>query len=126
MSQPDLIIIDEKPQHIERFQSFLVESPYQIEYFHNAEEALSKLENIRPKVLVLAKDMETMSGEEFMAKFSQYRAWDGMRILIASEFEVEKSDFFSLASLGASDVVVTNSDKTEFLHKVEQLYSSEM
>lgn len=126
MSQPDLIVVNEKLQELELYQSFLAESTYQAQFFLNAQEALQKLSDIRPKVLILAKDLDSISCQDFMAEFSQYKSWENMRILISSDNEVEKSEFFGLASLGASDVYVMGNEKKEFLHKIEQLYSSDM
>lgn len=126
MTKLDLMVLNEQPEHLARFESLLAETTYSTEFIGSAKEALEILKESRPKILVIPLSMASMSGEDFMVEFSQYKIWGDMRILVLSEEELPKASFFELASLGASDVVPFDSDQETIMHKLNQLYSSEM
>lgn len=118
MANLDLIVVEENPKQLEEFRTSLADSNLSVEYFTDGEETLNKLEDIRPKVLVLSLEMHSVSVEEFLIRFSQKCIWDNMAVIVASDQDIPKKDFFSLASLGASDTLKKPIDRTEFLEKL--------
>ncbi|MEE6250964.1 MAG: response regulator [Bdellovibrionota bacterium] len=124
MANLDLIVVEENPNHLEEFRSSLADSTLSVQYFTDGEETLNKLEEIRPKVLVISLEMDSVSVEDFLIRFSQKCIWDNMAVIIASNQDIPKKDFFSLASLGASDTLKKSIDRVEFLEKLNHFKSA--
>ena len=102
MHSYDLFICDENERQIAAYRAMLSQSTLSVEYFTDARDALNKLAEIRPKILLIALEMNRLPVDIFLVEFSQMCIWDELEILISCPEELDKSQKFSLSSLGAA------------------------
>jgi CheY-like chemotaxis protein len=68
---PLILIIDDDPELLELAQEVLISKGYRVASAHNGEEALQRLTEITPQMILLDMQMPVMNGWEFARVFHE-------------------------------------------------------
>ncbi|MFK8138748.1 MAG: PleD family two-component system response regulator [Bdellovibrionales bacterium] len=117
----DIICVDDNKTQLKIFEAHLKDQDYMVEYFENPEDALERLKTEVPKLLVLDLLMPGITGEELLMKFSEYKNWSGMKILVVTGSDVDKTKVFTLATLGVHEVLTKPIHPDAFRAKIESM-----
>jgi len=111
-----LLIVDDEEHQRLLYQEELSEEGYQVILAGNGKEALERLSESVPDLIVLDIRMPIMNGLEALGKIIGKEK--GILVIIHSAYSSYKDDFMSWA---ADDFVVKSSDLTELKRKIREL-----
>ncbi len=111
-----LLIVDDETHQRMLYQEELSEEGYQIILASNGKEALEKVVEATPDLVVLDIRMPVMDGLEALGKIIGKER--NIPVIIHSAYSSYKEDFMSWA---ADDFVVKSADLTELKRKVREL-----
>lgn len=111
-----LLIVDDETHQRMLYQEELSEEGYQIILASNGKEALEKVLEATPDLVVLDIRMPVMDGLEALGKIIGKER--NIPVIIHSAYSSYKEDFMSWA---ADDFVVKSADLTELKRKVREL-----
>jgi DNA-binding NtrC family response regulator len=111
-----LLIVDDEEHQRLLYQEELSEEGYQVILAGNGKEALERLSESVPDLIVLDIRMPIMNGLEALGKIIGKEK--GIPVIIHSAYSSYKDDFMSWA---ADDFVVKSSDLTELKRKIREL-----
>jgi DNA-binding NtrC family response regulator len=111
-----LLIVDDEEHQRLLYQEELSEEGYQVILAGNGKEALERLSESVPDLIVLDIRMPIMNGLEALGKIIGKEK--GIPVIIHSAYSSYKADFMSWA---ADDFVVKSSDLTELKRKIREL-----
>lgn len=111
-----LLIVDDEEHQRLLYQEELGEEGYQVILAGNGKEALERLSESVPDLIVLDVRMPIMNGLEALGKIIGKEK--GIPVIIHSAYSSYKDDFMSWA---ADDFVVKSSDLTELKRKIREL-----
>ena len=111
-----LLIVDDETHQRMLYQEELSEEGYQIILASNGKEALEKVWEATPDLIVLDIRMPVMDGLEALGKIIGKER--NIPVIIHSAYSSYKEDFMSWA---ADDFVVKSADLTELKRKVREL-----
>jgi CheY-like chemotaxis protein len=111
-----LLIVDDETHQRMLYQEELSEEGYQIILASNGKEALEKVLEVTPDLVVLDIRMPVMDGLEALGKIIGKER--NIPVIIHSAYSSYKEDFMSWA---ADDFVVKSADLTELKRKVREL-----
>lgn len=111
-----LLIVDDEAHQRMLYQEELNEEGYQIMLARNGKEALEKVSESTPDLIVLDIRMPVMDGLEALGKIIGKER--NIPVIIHSAYSSYKDDFMSWA---ADDFVVKSADLTELKRKIREL-----
>jgi len=111
-----LLIVDDEAHQRMLYQEELSEEGYQIMLASNGKEALEKVSETAPDLIVLDIRMPVMDGLEALGKIIGKER--NIPVIIHSAYSSYKGDFMSWA---ADDFVVKSADLTELKRKIREL-----
>jgi len=111
-----LLIVDDEAHQRMLYQEELSDEGYQIMLARNGKEALEKVLESTPDLIVLDIRMPVMDGLEALGKIIGKER--NIPVIIHSAYSSYKDDFMSWA---ADDFVVKSSDLTELKRKIREL-----
>jgi CheY-like chemotaxis protein len=111
-----LLIVDDETHQRMLYQEELSEEGYQIILASNGKEALEKVSEATPDLVVLDIRMPVMDGLEALGKIIGKER--NIPVIIHSAYSSYKEDFMSWA---ADDFVVKSADLTELKRKIREL-----
>lgn len=111
-----LLIVDDEAHQRMLYQEELSEEGYQIMLACNGKEALEKVSEAMPDLIVLDIRMPVMDGLEALGKIIGKER--KVPVIIHSAYSSYKDDFMSWA---ADDFVVKSADLTELKRKIREL-----
>ena len=111
-----LLIVDDEAHQRMLYQEELSEEGYQIMLACNGKEALEKIGEVPPDLIVLDIRMPVMDGLESLGKIIGKER--NIPVIIHSAYSSYKDDFMSWA---ADDFVVKSADLTELKRKIRDL-----
>jgi len=111
-----LLIVDDEAHQRMLYQEELSDEGYQIMLARNGREALEKVSETTPDLIVLDIRMPVMDGLEALGKIIGKER--NIPVIIHSAYSSYKDDFMSWA---ADDFVVKSADLTELKRKIREL-----
>jgi len=111
-----LLIVDDEAHQRMLYQEELSEEGYQIVLAGNGREALEKVQEVAPDLIVLDIRMPVMDGLEALGEIIGKER--NIPVIIHSAYSSYKEDFMSWA---ADDFVVKSADLTELKRKIREL-----
>ncbi len=116
-----LFVIDDSKIVLKTITGYLEGSNYKVHAFDNAEEALDKMENVSPHIIILDYFMPNMNGDTFMIKVSErllhFHDW---RVFLLSSHDFTQEEKMSMLTLGITQVFKKPIDKEALLKAIEE------
>lgn len=100
LKDTSVLIIEDEPALNEAYLTILKSEKVKVDSCFNGEEALSKLRNFQPDIILLDLKMPNMGGIEFLKLFSEIKPKRKSKVIIFSNYnkQDEIEDAFSLGA----------------------------
>lgn len=118
--QSTILIVDDNPQNIELLQAFLDALPVKVLTAQDGVEALEKVAQHRPDLILLDIMMPRMSGYQVCRKLKSDPATRDIQVLMVTALN-ELGDVEQAAESGTDDFVSKPVNKVELLTRVRSL-----
>lgn len=113
-----ILVVDDEP-YLRDVQVLVLEAAgYAATAIDTAAEALARLADIRPDLIVLDMSMPGMDGRQFLARLRASAPWRDLPVIVSSGFP--EQDIASLGELG-TDVLPKPFSDTTLLTRVRRL-----
>jgi CheY-like chemotaxis protein len=120
LPQSTVLIVDDNPQNVELLQAFLESLPVRIVTAGDGVEALAKVAEHHPDLLLLDVMMPRMSGFEVCRRLKADPATKDIQILMVTALS-ELGDIEKATEVGTDDFVSKPVNKLELLTRVKSL-----
>lgn len=102
---PEVLVVDDSEINRKICGNFLTNSGIKFQYAVNGHEAVSKLMQYRPAVVLLDTDMPVMDGQDTLKIIRKNHDWNGIHIIVMSSSSYEE-DIIKLIKAGANDYIL--------------------
>ncbi len=120
LPQSTVLIVDDNPQNVELLQAFLETLPVKIQTAADGVEALEKVAEFHPDLILLDIMMPRMSGFQVCRKLKSDPATKDVQILMVTALN-ELADIEQAAECGTDDFISKPVNKFELLTRVKSL-----
>jgi CheY-like chemotaxis protein len=120
-----VLIADDNPQGVELLEAYLSGSDYEIETAADGEEALRKVKEWRPDLLLLDIMMPKISGFEVCKRLRADPATREISVLMITALD-QPSDIERAVEVGTDEFLTKPINKTELLLRVRALLKSRL
>ena len=119
-----ILIVDDDPFILDMYVLKLKEGNYQIDTAANGKDALKKMNEIKPDLLLLDVVMSGMDGFEVLAALKKNPPEHPLKIILLTNLG-QKEDVARGMSLGADDYIIkAHFTPSEVVQKIEHLFGS--
>lgn len=115
-----IFTIDDSPMFQKVIGKSLADFDVEINYFTNPEEALGKVKDLSPDLILLDFTMPEFNGDEFMIKFSENLLFGEVSTFLVSSNQFSDDQSFGLKTLGIEKVFPKPFDDGEFQKAVAE------
>jgi two-component system cell cycle response regulator len=115
-----VLIVDDNEQNVELLQAYLDDLPVKVAIAYDGVEAIQKVEDVRPDLILLDVMMPRMSGFQVCREIKQNPATRDIQILTVTALN-ELGDVERAAECGTDDFVSKPVNKFELLTRVRSL-----
>ena len=120
MAASKILIADDNLQNCELLEAYLSEEPYEITMAFDGLEALEKVRELEPDLILLDIMMPKLSGFEVCKKLKSNPATRGIMILMVTALN-ELGDIERAVNAGTDDFLSKPVNKIELLKRVENM-----
>ena len=120
MSQPKILIVDDNRVNVDLLKAQLKSFPYTIDTAYDGEEALAKIHQIMPDLVLLDLMMPKISGYEVCRAIKQDKETQFIPVIIITALS-ELDDKIKAIELGADDFLVKPFNKLELVTRIKSL-----
>ncbi|HCY61596.1 MAG TPA: two-component system response regulator [Oxalobacteraceae bacterium] len=118
-----ILIVDDEPNIVLSLEFLMLQSGYEVAIASNGAEALEKMENFQPDLVLLDVMLPQINGFELCQKIRDNSAWDRVKVMMLSakgrESEVSKG-----LALGADAYVTKPFSTRDLVRQVARLLAS--
>src|SRR5437868_14615863 len=118
-----VLIADDHPQGVELLDAYLADSGFEIETAYDGEEALRKVRDWRPDLVLLDIMMPKVSGFEVCKRLKADPATRDVAVLMITALD-QPSDVERAVEAGTDDFLTKPINQTELLGRVRALLAS--
>lgn len=122
MAKPRILIVDDNPVNVELLKAQLKPYPYSLEAAFDGEEALKKVHDDPPDLLLLDLMMPKVSGYEVCRAIKQNKETQFIPVIVITALS-ELDDKLKAIELGADDFLVKPFNKLELTTRIKSLLS---
>lgn len=116
----NVFIVDDNQMDLDIVKNYLSSGNYNIFSFTDANEALAKMEEISPDLIVLDYIMPTMNGDTFMVKVSERLLHNhNWQVYLVTGKQFDKEEELSMLTLGITHIFDKPLKKDLFLKTVD-------
>ncbi len=120
MSQPRILIVDDNPVNVDLLKAQLKPFPYNLDSAYDGEEALKKIYDTMPDLVLLDLMMPKISGYEVCRAIKQNKETQFIPVIIITALS-ELDDKIKAIELGADDFLVKPFNKLELTTRIRSL-----
>ncbi|MBI4124303.1 MAG: response regulator [Deltaproteobacteria bacterium] len=120
MAKPRVLIVDDNPVNVELLKAQLKPYPYAIETAFDGEEALKKIHDTMPDLVLLDLMMPKVSGYEVCRAIKQNKETQFIPVIVITALS-ELDDKLKAIELGADDFLVKPFNKLELTTRIKSL-----
>ena len=117
-----IYVIDDSETVLKKTKSFLKDTDYEVYYFTNPMEALDKMKDVSPHLILLDYFMNEMNGDEFMIKVSErllhYHDW---QVYLISSHKFTQEEQLSMLTLGITEVLEKPLERDKLLNAIDKI-----
>src|SRR5205085_2417402 len=118
-----VLIADDHPQGVELLDAYLADSGFEIETAYDGEEALRKVRDWRPDLVLLDIMMPKISGFEVCKRLKADPGTRGVAVLMITALD-QPSDVERAVDAGTDDFLTKPINQIDLLHRIRALLSS--
>ena len=116
-----VLVCDDTPFFREMVRDVMAEAGYTVEVAADGEEALEKVAEAGPDLLILDLQLPGISGFEVVKQIRSSQAWKTLPILAMSGVFTDSADVMSLEDVGADDYIGKDFKPEHLLKRVRNL-----
>lgn len=120
MSNPKILIVDDNPVNVELLKAQLKPYQYTLDTAYDGEEALAKIQQSHPDLVLLDLMMPKISGYEVCRSIKQNKETQFIPVIIITALS-ELDDKLKAIELGADDFLVKPFNKLELTTRIKSL-----
>jgi CheY-like chemotaxis protein len=114
-----ILVVDDNSDNVEILRAFLTSRGFRVEAATDGRSALSRMEEVRPDLILLDVMMPGMDGWEVCRIIKQHPTLSGTRVVMVTAKAGFEDKFEGLRS-GADDYVVKPVDFPELIEKIQR------
>ncbi len=118
--KPLILIVDDNPTNVELLKAQLKPYPYQTDSAYDGDEALKKIENNPPDLILLDLMMPRVSGYEVCQSIKKNKKTQFIPVIVVTALN-ELSDKIKAIEIGADDFLMKPFNKLELLTRIKSL-----
>ena len=118
-----ILIADDHPQGVELLDAYLADTGFEVETAYDGEEALTKVRDWRPDLVLLDVMMPKLSGFEVCKRLKADPATQGVAVLMITALD-QPSDVERAVDAGTDDFLTKPINQTDLLHRIRALLAS--
>jgi DNA-binding response OmpR family regulator len=118
-----VLIADDHPQGVELLDAYLADTGFQVETAYDGEEALRKVQDWRPDLVLLDIMMPKISGFEVCKRLKADPATRGVAVLMITALD-QPSDVERAVDAGTDDFLTKPINQIDLLHRIRALLAS--
>lgn len=120
MAKPKILIVDDNPVNVELLKAQLKPYPYTLDTAYDGEEALKKINDQHPDLVLLDLMMPKVSGYEVCRAIKQNKETQFIPVIVITALS-ELDDKLRAIELGADDFLVKPFNKMELTTRIKSL-----
>jgi len=107
-SQPSILVIDDEPDNFDVVETLLDSENYHLYYAPSGQQALNRLDNFQPDLILLDVMMPDLDGMEVCQRIKADPQWQAVPIIMVTAL-TDKEDLARCLATGADDLLVNPS-----------------
>ncbi|MBX9677953.1 MAG: response regulator [Gemmataceae bacterium] len=115
--QPKILVVDDEPQGAELLEAYLSGTEYDVEFAGDGEEALRKVREFKPDLVLLDVMMPKISGFEVCKRLKADPATRDIVVLMVTALD-QRADIDRAVDAGTADFLTKPVNKAELLIRV--------
>ncbi|MBD2299277.1 response regulator [Nostoc sp. FACHB-87] len=119
-TQPTILVIDDEPDNFDVVETLLDGENYQLHYSPDGQQALSRLDNFQPDLILLDVMMPDMDGMEVCKRIKSQPKWQAVPIIMVTALTA-KEDLARCLATGADDFISKPVNRVELRARVHSM-----
>ena len=115
----DILFIDNDHSLVSEYEKLANEANCSFKVVTDPKQGLSTILKENPKIVFVEMDMPDVDGLKIAIKFSEEKLFEKSAIYLLSKKDMEEIEFFSVKTLGFSEVIKKPLDKDKLLKILE-------
>ena len=113
-----ILIVDDEPINIELLEDLLIPQKYIVEGALNGEEALAKIQNELPDLILLDVMMPGMNGFQVCSEIRKNSSLPYIPIIFITAYQIDQSDIIHGLDMGGDDYIRKPFDSSELFSRI--------
>ena len=120
-----ILVVDDEPDYVATIQCRLEWSHYEVITATNGQEAIEKVIDEKPDLVLLDTNMPVMNGHEVLERLKQHPELKNIPVIMVTAL-CEAPDIAKASSYGVADYVAKPFDFAELVEKIANALESKM
>jgi CheY-like chemotaxis protein len=124
MAKKKILVVDDEPNLVELLKAVLDLEGYEVASAYNGQEALNKLETLKPDLVLLDMMMPGMSGREVCEKIRQNPKTKALKVIFLTVARFSEIGKKVLDDMKVSDYITKPFDNQDLVKRIKKAISA--